>query len=78
MDNPPVVKFLKEIGFEEDQETLTLHRFETHQLYFIEEGLEAVVVNQQTQNALQNQNPSQNRPKGEEKSPFLPSNIKFP
>lgn len=27
MDNPPVVKFLKEIGFEEDQETLTLHRF---------------------------------------------------
>jgi hypothetical protein len=30
MDNAPVVKFLKEIGFEEDQETLTLHRFETH------------------------------------------------
>jgi hypothetical protein len=39
LDNPPVMAFLREIGFEEDEETFTLHRFETHELYFIEEGL---------------------------------------
>jgi hypothetical protein len=75
LENPPVMGFLREIGFEEDEETFTLHRFETHELYFIEEGLEVVVSNHQAQSA-QKQPIPQN--KGGERSPFLPVDIKFP
>ena len=39
LENPPVIKFIKEIGFEEDEETYTLHRIEIHELYFLEEGI---------------------------------------
>lgn len=44
LDNAPVVAFLKKIGFEESEESLCLDKWETHELYFIEDALEQMVI----------------------------------
>lgn len=36
LDNPPVLAFLKEIGFEEDEEKIFLDAFDTQAYFFVE------------------------------------------
>ena len=62
LDNEPALKFLKTIGFEEDEETVCLDKFEVHALFYIEECLDAVVENHRHQNNQQNQSAPQNKP----------------
>jgi hypothetical protein len=39
VDQPPVMRFLKRIGFEEDEEKVFLDTFDTHAYFFVEECL---------------------------------------
>ena len=78
MNNEPVLSFLKQIGFEEDEEKVFLDTFDTTSYFFIEECLEEVANNQKMQNKQQNQHFNNVQSKVEQEPLFLPKDLVLP
>lgn len=76
----PVVSFLKQIGFEEDEEKVFLDTFDTHALFFVEECLSELINNHKMQNKEQNQHfdKVQTKIERDPENLCLPNNIVLP
>lgn len=75
LDNPPVLTFLKEIGFEEDEEKIFLDAFDIQAYFFVEECLESMVANHRQQSESQLQKHKKQQPI---ENLCLPPDLKLP